>query len=290
MQKEKQKRKIYIFRDGGKAFAFMYMLFLLFFVGVSISYGSEDITAQKILSLINKERMQRGLTPLRMNAKLRVAAENKVRDMVRRKYFSHNDPDGNAPWKWIRNAGYNYAFAGENLAIGFTDSKKQHDAWMKSALHRRNILNAQYRDTGIATTIGTIRGTRELVVVQFFGRRVGDVASFLPESGRSVPERSVRTLSPRVNGAFAERFGVSNDGHIFNMQIRDFFTAVVSKVNAMLDNVDTVLSTALSSRSVLMHYSALALVIIQSIVSFAVVISIFIRARRRAIDLDSTML
>ena len=60
----------------------------------------------------------------------------KAQDMATLGYFAHVSPDGKTPWYWIEKVGYDYQYAGENLAINFSDSKDVTNAWMASPLHK----------------------------------------------------------------------------------------------------------------------------------------------------------
>ena len=132
---------------------------------------SPTLTPQTVLGQVNTERFRHGIGPLRLDADLSVAASRKAADMVARGYFAHNDPEGAPPWRWLDDVAYDYHYAGENLAIGFTSVAEEHVAWMASDFHRRNILNASYDETGIAVVEGMIRGEPEILVVQFFALR-----------------------------------------------------------------------------------------------------------------------
>ena len=135
----------------------------------SFLLDGERLSPQKILILINRERVRSGLKPLKLNALLNRAAADKLADMRRRSYFGHTDPDGELPWKWLKKNGYDYSFAGENLAIGFDSAAKQHRAWMSSPTHRENILSSEYTQTGLAIGEVSLRKNRqETAVVQFF--------------------------------------------------------------------------------------------------------------------------
>lgn len=122
-----------------------------------------------VVNLTNAERSDLGLGELRADPALTAAAQAKADDMARRGYFSHNDPDGSAPWKWVLGAGYDYAYAGENLAVRFYDSSDVVQAWMQSPSHRANIAKSAYRDIGIGVAEGTYEGKPTTFVVQFFG-------------------------------------------------------------------------------------------------------------------------
>src|SRR5574340_413700 len=55
-----------------------------------------DITQleNRIHELVNKERAKRGLSVLQRDKKLNKVARKYSQDMVKRNFFSHNDPDG----------------------------------------------------------------------------------------------------------------------------------------------------------------------------------------------------
>ncbi len=141
-------------------------------IPVATLASSDTITSYNILKLINTQRAKNGLNLLQMSPQLQKAAENKAHDMVLRKYFSHKDPNGQQPWHWITQTSYEYAYAGENLAIGFDSALSQQLAWMKSPLHQRNIINKDYMETGIAVVRGTLRDKEEFIVVQLFATPV----------------------------------------------------------------------------------------------------------------------
>lgn len=129
----------------------------------------------KAIELVNQERTKVGLSPLVENSLLQKAAEAKADDMLKNDYFAHTSPLGQNPWYWLRQVGYEYKSAGENLAINYDDAKAQHKAWMKSETHRANIMNSQFQEIGMATRHGRINGQEATVTVQLFGtpRTVG---------------------------------------------------------------------------------------------------------------------
>lgn len=105
------------------------------------------------------------MAELTLNPALNLAAQAKARDMVSRDYFAHVSPDGTKPWSWLRSAGYNYTYAGENLAEGYTDAYDLETSWMASPAHRANILSPFYSEVGLAV----IPRDNTNIVVQFFG-------------------------------------------------------------------------------------------------------------------------
>jgi hypothetical protein len=142
------------------------------------------VYADALVHLTNKDRSKNDLPELQINSRLVEAARLKAEDMATKSYFSHYGPDGMAPWDWIQAAGYDYSFAGENLAVNFTDSKDVEKAWMNSPTHRANILERQFTEIGIATAVGEYNGKRAIFVVQMFGKP--KVKTFTEQSAGSV--------------------------------------------------------------------------------------------------------
>jgi hypothetical protein len=118
----------------------------------------------------NHERVAANLAPLAENPLLTAAAQAKANDMAAKGYFAHTSPEGITPWYWFKQMGYNYVYAGENLAVNFSDSEDVTDAWMRSPGHRDNILGANYTQIGIATAQGKYQGSPTIFVVQLFGK------------------------------------------------------------------------------------------------------------------------
>jgi len=158
------------------------IFFLLVFIGAEILFLSSafltprtsffaGISSLAIFDLVNENRAERGLNELSENEELRKAAEAKAADMVNNGYFNHISPQGVAPWFWMKKSGYDYYYAGENLARGFIDANSVFDAWMRSKTHRANILNRNYTDIGVAVVSAEISGRKTNIIVQMFGSR-----------------------------------------------------------------------------------------------------------------------
>ena len=126
------------------------------------------VVRSDVISYTEEARVDEGGAALRENELLNAAAQAKADDMAKRGYFSHTGPDGEAPWTWVAKAGYDYTFAGENLAVRFNDSKDVVDAWMASPTHRANIIKPQYKEIGVGIAEGTYKGGPATFVVQFF--------------------------------------------------------------------------------------------------------------------------
>jgi len=94
-----------------------------------------DIKAQQVVAETNKTRASLGLEPLTLNSSLSEAALSKGQHMLTNQYWSHVAPDGTEPWYFIKNVGYGYTVAGENLARDFQDTPDMISAWMASPTH-----------------------------------------------------------------------------------------------------------------------------------------------------------
>ena len=132
-----------------------------------------DISAQRIIVLTNEVRQQYNLPLVKEDLLLNKAAEEKAQDMFKNKYFSHYSPAGTSPWYWIDKSGYNYYYAGENLAMNFLDTEEVIKGWLNSPSHRENLLNKDYKDMGIAVVSGDFNneGINRILVVQMFGSK-----------------------------------------------------------------------------------------------------------------------
>ena len=108
------------------------------------------------LCLVNVERTRRGERALRPNTDLDRSAAAHSQDMVARNYFDHTSPAGETLLDRIKASTYlpprvGYIL-GENIALGTMQLATPAaivDTWMKSPGHRANILNADFRDSGL---------------------------------------------------------------------------------------------------------------------------------------------
>lgn len=168
---------------------------LLFFATKSPFFA--QISKYLLLDFINSERKKAGLSPLVFNPFLEKSAFLKAKDMIEKDYFSHYSPTGLSPWYWFKLAGYEYKIAGENLAIGFLETKEVHEALMNSPSHRQNILNPAFKEIGISVLEGEFNGENVYLVVQHFGtppRKLKVQKSTFPEISTSTPETSTLSL------------------------------------------------------------------------------------------------
>lgn len=176
-----------------------------FFIPFPKNIFFADITKIDLINLLNQDRQKLGLNPLTQNNTLDKAAYLKGEDMIQNSYFSHQSPEGITPWFWFLQAGYDYKYAGENLAIGFVDSKNVYDAWLNSPSHKENLLNPNYKEIGTAV-LQNFGNNNATIVVQLFGsplvldpaiknQRLNQVKS-KPQIDNNEPQNKIETDTP----------------------------------------------------------------------------------------------
>ena len=184
-------------------FLFYYLIVLLvlklivtpFFIYFPKSAFFADLTKTALTNFTNEARESLGIQALKENPKLEEAAYLKAKDMIEKDYFAHQSPNGISPWYWFKKAGYDYKFAGENLAIGFLDSEEVYRAWLDSPSHKKNLLDPNYKEIGIAVLKGDFQGSETTVVVQLLGTsqplpvKVEPEAKIEPQEKKVLPEK-----------------------------------------------------------------------------------------------------
>lgn len=136
-----------------------------------------DIKTEDLLQDTNRERTKNGLEPVVYNEQLAQAAKLKADHMFINNYWAHFSPKGDTPWEFIKQSGYEYEYAGENLAKNFLYSQNVVDAWMKSPTHRENILRPEFTEVGFAVENGVLQGEETTLVVQMFGKPLHPVSA-----------------------------------------------------------------------------------------------------------------
>ncbi len=124
-----------------------------------------------MLSLVNDERKKVGASSLSASARLAQLAKAHSADMLKRNYFSHNNPEGQGPVERAYAAGITGVEVYENVATTpsrgaaiVTVSQAHHDL-MASPGHRANILEPKHKVVGIGICYDPTYGIR---VTQLF--------------------------------------------------------------------------------------------------------------------------
>jgi len=239
----------------------LYALILLVFnvvtADISALQASAAVDSQNILSLHNQERTKNDLGELKLNSKLVESAQEKAQAMLAANCWDHYCPDGKSPWDFFDEAEYDYIFAGENLAEGFTNNQKVFNAWMNSKTHRDNILRAEFEEIGIAIVHGDFQGisNNAVIVIHFASQSTSNSEGSYSgtQTSQGTPS-DITILQPQdgeiLNTNTPEIYGSGPDGRV---TIRDnsekigesiceqgIFTYRVPKESALVDGEHTV--------------------------------------------------
>lgn len=123
--------------------------------------------AREAFRTTNRVRVQRDRVKTGTNGCLQRFARRQANALAERDIQSLDHSDHQDLVPVLRRCGLR--LAGENLALGFaTGQDAVKDGWMKSASHRRNILERRYRQMAL---VSRLTASGRWVAVQLFGRR-----------------------------------------------------------------------------------------------------------------------
>lgn len=129
---------------------------------------SLESMAHEIVYLVNLERAQHRLRPLKVNTRLVMDASLQATQIASTGMLEHVILSAPYPTPQTRAkaAGYDWNVLGENLALGYRDAPSAVAAWMQSPGHRANILADSYSETGVVLKPDA---HGRLIFVQTFG-------------------------------------------------------------------------------------------------------------------------
>jgi hypothetical protein len=201
--------KPHLLREGSITVLFS-LVIILFCTSLGSSYvlNKTDFGAAVLpavlVDLTNEHRIENNQKPLVRSTVLEAAALMKAKDMAANQYFAHTSPAGITPWYWFNKAGYKFSYAGENLAVHFTESSDVERAWIASPTHHANLINSKFDEIGIATYDGVYEGQPTTFVVQLFGKPVA-----LPVTPAAVVEKKVAVSTQPLSAPIPEVKGES---------------------------------------------------------------------------------
>jgi len=200
-----------------------FIFVLIIFIGVLFYFNQNNFDIIKKLKLsatvypavladlANQDRNASDVPELTWSPTLEQAAKLKAEDMAENGYFAHTSPNGITPWHWLSKVDYNFLYAGENLAIDFTESANVENAWINSPKHKENIMNSHFTEIGIATVDGFFEGKNTTFVVEFFGTpsKILTPEEIIPVKKIAV-ENTNKIVKPSVAGATTENIPKEN--------------------------------------------------------------------------------
>ena len=125
---------------------------------------------KELAILVDNVRKDRNLSVLSTSGKLEQSSQLKASDMVAQQYFSHTTPDGRGFSSFLKEVGYDYTVAGENLAMGFSSPKAVVDAWIASPLHYKNLADQEFNEQGLGIDSGVYEGKDTIFIAHHFGK------------------------------------------------------------------------------------------------------------------------
>ena len=132
-----------------------------------------NLDADVILEIINQNRAagavcgsqnRQPVNALRWSDELAKAALDHSNDMQINNFFSHTSQDGREFSQRAREAGFDGAPVGENIARGYPNEEAVMQGWMESPGHCTNIMNEN------ATHVGVARSTEGAFWTMVLGR------------------------------------------------------------------------------------------------------------------------
>lgn len=216
-----------VFNNGNTETIVAIVIFaeLLYFVSsFSITANIATVFVGMLDELTNNERVINNLPELKVSPILNQSAQLKAEDMASKGYFAHTSPEGLTPWYWLDLVGYKYNYAGENLAVNFSNTEDVTAAWMNSPTHRANIVKFAYTEVGSGVATGTYKGKEAVFVVQEYANpKPVKIESIEATTSSSTPE--IAQINPvkesgEVLGASVEQeeINIPTDTKDFNIK------------------------------------------------------------------------
>jgi len=247
--------------------AFIFLLPTL--THINKSGGMAAVLPSILSDLTNEERTANKEATLTVNPILDKAAQMKATDMATNGYFAHTSPDGKTPWYWLEKAGYDYQYAGENLAVNFTDSKDVTNAWMNSLSHRSNIIKENYTEMGTGIATGIYEGEQTIFVAQVYANPLVKEVKAIDPTLINKPAKEVSSKTPTVIKEEAKVLGAETTKEITNNEVVKIKNpTLIQKMFASPHNTTNTI-----------------LFIILSIVTVALLLNILIKVKHFHLDL-----
>ena len=105
-----------------------------------------------VLRAINALRAAHGLRPLTASTTLRRIARARNKDMFKRGYFSHTDPENRSPYARMLATDIRFSATGETISyppVGGDIAQKVIADWLKHPGGRTQVLNPRFTQVGV---------------------------------------------------------------------------------------------------------------------------------------------
>lgn len=135
---------------------------------------------------LNRDRVERGLAPLKLDPRLSEVARHHSADMRDHRFFEHVSPRTGSVDNRLDAAGYLFLTARENISEA-PDVARSQDALLDSPPHYENITATDITHVGIGIVPGGVVDPQNLMVTQVFATPLTEEAPARAES--SIVER-----------------------------------------------------------------------------------------------------
>jgi uncharacterized protein YkwD len=203
-----------------------------------------DLSKNKVILLTNEYRKKNNLPALKENKKLNLSAEKKLQDMFTNQYFEHISKTGKGVGDIGEEVGYEYILIGENLAMGnFKDDQSLIDAWIASEGHRKNIVNKNYTEIGMAVGKGEFEGKEIWMAVQHFGTPIS-VCPKIDQILYNNITSNQNIIKEMEDNLFIRRDNINkravSEGNTYNKQIDEYNNLITQYNNLIKDTKEKV--------------------------------------------------
>jgi uncharacterized protein YkwD len=147
--------------------------------------------SDEIIQRTNEFRQKQDHAKVRVSAKLTATASYFADYMARTNRYGHH-ADGNNPGERVRKHDYDYCIVGENIAYEYNSAgldtaqvaQTFFEGWKHSPPHRKNMLDPDVVETGVA--VAHSKKTGYFYAVQLFGRPHADALVFTTSNDSNI--------------------------------------------------------------------------------------------------------
>lgn len=145
--------------------AFLLAISIALFAATAVAQIKAASPERELFDATNRERQAHGLSALRWNDALAVAARKHAGEMAHKDALSHQFPgEPNLPSR-VKQAGAHFVWLSENVALG-PNTSLIHAEFVKSPQHRANILDTDMNVMGI----GIVERNGQMFAVEDFSK------------------------------------------------------------------------------------------------------------------------
>jgi len=110
---------------------------------------------QVVIEEVNEFRESQGLQGLSEQDELNVIAQDKAKDMCRKRYWAHSiDNKEETIWTFFKKHDYKFKTAGEVIGRRFRTEDELVAAWIASPTHKATLLLPKVKMTGVGRACG----------------------------------------------------------------------------------------------------------------------------------------